>query len=226
MTIRAVLALLAAVLACATGAAAQQPIWTPCGAAVGASACGTKGLTRREREDVQALYNAPATRRTTGPFEVPRDSVVRGALAVLGGPVRIHGTVEGGLLVINGDLELDPSTMVTGAVVVLGGRITGGDGTRVGSLRAEPDSVRYTLEDGQLRLEAPLDEVWALIGRGQPKAGIGMRLALTRTYNRVEGLPIEFGPRLRYRTPLGTIAADLFGIFRTGSAAKIGRAHV
>jgi len=217
MTRRRAVVVLTAMLTSASSIEAQQPTWSTCGAAVGASACGTKGLTRREREDVQALYNAPATRRTTGPFEVPRDSVVRGALAVLGGPVRIHGTVEGGLLVINGDLELASSTRVTGAVVVLGGRITGGDSTRVGSLRAEPDSVRYALEDGQLRLEAPLDEVWALIGRGQPKAGIGMRLALTRTYNRVEGLPIEFGPRLRYRTPLGTIAADLFGIFRTGS---------
>ncbi len=217
MTTRAAQAALAAALTWAAGAAAQQPTWTTCGAAVGASACGTKGLTRREREDVQALYNAPATRRETGPFVLPQDSVVRGSLAVLGGPVRIEGTIDGGLLVINGDVELTPSTKVTGDVVVLGGRVTGIDSARVKSFRTEPDSVRYALDDGQLRLEAPLDEVWALIGRGQPKAGIGMRLALTRTYNRVEGLPIEFGPRLRYRTPLGTIAADLFGIFRTGS---------
>ncbi|MES3034441.1 MAG: hypothetical protein V4813_10655 [Gemmatimonadota bacterium] len=217
MKLRGVLVLLAGVTCGASDAWAQQPTWSTCGDTVGGKACGTRGLTRREREDVQAVYNAPATRRETGPFTLPRDSVVRGSLAVLGGPVRISGTIEGGLLVLNGDVEFAPTTTVTGDVVVLGGRATGTDSARVGTLRVEPDSVRYAVDDGVLRLEAPFDEIWRLIGTGQPKAGIGMRLALTRTYNRVEGLPIEFGPRLRYRTPLGTVAADLFGIFRTGS---------
>lgn len=209
--------LIAGLLLGASTAQAQQPTWSTCGDAVGGKACGAKGLTRREREDVQALYNAPATRREAGPFTLSRDSVVHGALAVLGGPVRIQGSIEGGLLVLNGDVSFGAGSSVTGDVVVLGGRISGADSARVGSLRVETDSVRYAVDAGELRLESPFDEVWRLIGTGQPKAGIGMRLALTRTYNRVEGLPIEFGPRLRYRTPLGTIAADLFGILRTGS---------
>ena len=163
------------------------------------------------------MYNAPATRREKGPFTLVRDSVLRTSLAVLGGPVEIAGTVEGALLVLNGDVRFAPTAHVTGNIAVLGGRVTGADSARLGPLRVEGDSVRYAIDDGTLHLEAPLDEIWHLIGRGEPKAGIGMRLALTRTYNRVEGLPIEFGPRLRYRTPLGTVAADLFGIFRTGS---------
>ncbi len=217
MSARGAVAAAGLLLLCANVVQAQQPTWSTCGNAVGGKACGAKGLTRREREDVQAVYNAPATRREVGPFTLPRDSVVRGSLAVLGGPVRIFGTIDGGLLVLNGDVELSLTTTVTGDVVVLGGGVTGRDSARVGSLRTETDSVRYAVDDGQLRLESPYDEVWRLIGKGQPKAGIGMRLALTRTYNRVEGLPIEFGPRLRYRTPVGTVAADLFGILRTGS---------
>ncbi|MCC7054027.1 MAG: polymer-forming cytoskeletal protein [Gemmatimonadaceae bacterium] len=197
---------------------AQQPTWTTCVDSAGGATCTpTRGTTRWERAQAQAVYNAPATRREKGPFLLVRDSVLHTSLAVLGGPVEIAGTVEGALLVLNGDVHFAPTARVTGRIAVLGGRVTGADSAQLGPMRVEGDSVRYAVDDGELHLEAPLDEIWHLIGRGEPKAGIGMRLALTRTYNRVEGLPIEFGPRLRYRTPLGTVAADLFGIFRTGS---------
>ena len=198
-------------------AAAQQPTWSTCSDGAGARACGPRGLSRREREQAQALYNAPATRRERAPFRLERDSVVRGALAVLGGPVYIAGTVEGSLLVVDGDVHFAPTATVTGDVAVLGGHVTGADSARLGALRVEADSVRYGVDDGVLHLEAPFDEVWKLIGKGEPTVGIGVRLALVRTYNRVEGLPIEFGPRLRVKTSVGTLAADLFGIFRTGA---------
>ncbi len=201
-----------------TATAAQQPVWSVCSDTTGGRACGVRaGTTRREREEAQALYNAPATRREKGPFSLASDSIIRGSLAVIGGPVKISGTIDGSLLVINGDVEFMPTATVTGDVAVLGGRVTGTDSARLGALRVEPEEVRFGLDDGVLLLDAPYDEVWRLIGGSEPKAGIGLRLALTRTYNRVEGLPIEFGPRLRYKTPLGTVAADLFGIFRTGS---------
>ncbi len=216
MRCRLILVAMSAVLA--SRAAAQQPVWSVCSDTTGGRACGVRaGTTRREREEAQALYNAPATRRETGPFSLAPDSIVRGSLAVIGGPVRIAGTIDGSLLVINGDVTFAPTATITGDVAVLGGRVTGTDSARLGALRVEPDEVRFGVDDGVLHLDAPFDEVWRLIGLRDPKAGIGLRLALTRTYNRVEGLPIEFGPRLRYRTPLGTVAADLFGIFRTGS---------
>jgi len=213
----AMIAWVSAVL-CAAPAGAQLPTWSTCADTVGARDCATQqGMTRRERDEAQALYNAPATRREKGPYAVSADSIVRGSLAVIGGPVRISGRVEGSLLVLNGDVAFDASAVVSGPVAVLGGRVTGADSARIGALRVEEDSVRYVIEDGTLHIDAPFEEIWRLLGQGEPTEGIGMRLALTRTYNRVEGLPIEFGPRLRYRTPLGTIAADIFGVFRTGS---------
>lgn len=217
MTHRALLRAVALSAAVARMATAQQPTWSTCSDGAGATTCGTRGLSRRERDQAQALYNAPATRRETAPFRLERDSVVRGSLAVLGGPVYIAGTVDGSLLVVDGDVQFAPTATVTGDVAVLGGRVTGADSARLGTLRVEADSVRYGVDDGVLHLEAPFDEVWKLIGNGQPKVGIGLRLALMRTYNRVEGLPIEFGPRLRFKTSVGTLAADLFGIFRTGA---------
>lgn len=212
----AVIAVIGTVL-CAAPARAQTPTWSTCTDTVGARGCAPQhGMTRRERDEAQALYNAPATRRETGPYAVPADSVVRGSLAVIGGPVRISGRVDGSLLVLNGDVAFDTTAVVTGRIAVLGGRVTGGQHAQLGTMRVEADSVRYVIEDGTLHLDAPFEEIWRLMGQGEPAEGIGMRLALTRTYNRVEGLPIEFGPRLRYRTPLGTVAADIFGVFRTG----------
>lgn len=215
-----VAALLALAVCIPATVAAQQPTWSTCSDSLSGKSCGSGGLTRREREEVQTLYNAPATRREMGPFVLQRDSIIRGSLAVLGGPVRIAGTVHGSLLVINGDVEFAVGAVVAGDVAILGGRAVGRDSARLGAVRVETDSVRYGIEDGALVLRAPFDEVWALIGRGEPKAGIGMRLALTRTYNRVEGLPIEYGPRLRYRMPIGVVAADIFGVFRTGDKLK------
>ena len=203
----------AALLGAATTLPAQQPTWRTC---TDGGSCAPRGLTRLERDDAQALYNAPATRREQGPFSLARDSVIRGSLAVLGGPVRLAGTVEGSVLILNGDLELVAGAQITGKIAVLGGRVTGVDSARTGAIRAEPDSVRYTVDDGALALEAPFDEIWRLIGAAEPRQGIGLRLAAAKTYNRVEGLAIEYGPRLRYRTRFGTVAADAFGIFRTG----------
>ena len=217
MSVRRALSCAALCVAWSRSSAAQQPTWSTCRDSVGGRTCATRALSRREREQAEALYNAPATRRETAPFSLARDSVVRGSLAVIGGPVRIAGTIDGSLLVIDGDVEFAATATVTGEVAVLGGRVTGTDSARIGAVRIEQDSVRYGIDAGTLHLEAPFDEVWRLIGRGEQKSAVGVRLALTRNYNRVEGLPIEFGPRIRYRTPKGTLAADLFGIFRTGS---------
>lgn len=204
-------------LVVASPLAAQFPVWSTCRDSVGGSSCSSpRRISRRDRVEAEALYNAPATRRESAPFSLARDSVLRTSLAIIGGPVRIAGTIEGSLLVLNGDVTFGRGARVVGSVAILGGRAFGTDSAELGAMRTEPDSITYQLENGELRLDAPLDELWHLIGRGEPTAGVGIRLALMRTYNRVEGLPIEFGPRLRYRTPLGVVAADLFGILRTG----------
>ncbi|MCU0626919.1 MAG: polymer-forming cytoskeletal protein [Gemmatimonadaceae bacterium] len=174
---------------------AQDPTWSTCDPRPGRS-CGGRALTRGESAEIEALYNAPATRRVQGAFALAADSVVGSALAVLGGPVRIAGRVDGSLLVLNGDVALEATAVITGDVAVLGGRLERAEGARTGSVRAEPDSVVYG------------------------------RLAATRTYNRVEGWPIEFGPRLRWRTTWGTLAADAFGIIRTGDRLRLDGNHI
>ncbi|MCU0619839.1 MAG: hypothetical protein MUF40_08135 [Gemmatimonadaceae bacterium] len=212
---RALAAALLAAPGLATALAAQDPTWSTCDPRPGRS-CGGRQLTRAERVELEALHDAPSTRRETGPVLVPRDSVIPASLAVLGGPVRIAGRVEGSVLVLNGDLLLDSTAVVGGDVAVFGGRVTRVDGARTGPVRAEPDSVRYSIVDGRLTLTRRDDEVWRLLRRDDPRSSASLRLAAARTYNRVEGWPIEFGPRIRKRTAAGMLGADLYGIVRTG----------
>ena len=203
-----------------TRATAQQPTWSTCGDTVGGRTCVPKGLTRREREQAQALYNAPATHRETGPYLLPRDSVMRGALAIIGGPVRIAGTVEGALLVLNGDVEFTSTAVVTGGIAVLGGHVTGADSARLGALRVEADSVRYGLDDGVLHLEAPFDEVWRLIGRGEggalmadPPAIARLVAAVVKAVDIPVTIKIRTGPDGEHETAVEVARlAELVGV--------------
>ncbi len=154
-------AILVSIVLIGTAAHAQQPVWSVCSDTTGGRACGVRArTTRREREEAQALYNAPATRRETGPYSLAPDSSIRGSLAIIGGPVRIAGTIDGSLLVINGDVQFAPTATVTGDVAILGGQVTGADSARLGALRVEREEVRFALDDGVLLLDAPYDEVF------------------------------------------------------------------
>lgn len=83
---------------------------------------------RREIPDsvlvrAMAHYNDPSTTRVSGNVELPLGNVWRGTQALHRGQLRIDGRVEGDLLVINGDVRITGSGVVTGSVTVLGGRI-------------------------------------------------------------------------------------------------------
>jgi hypothetical protein len=206
---------LAATVLGATALAAQEPTWSQCDPRPGRR-CGVRQLTRGEIAEIEALYNAPATRRERGPFTLARDSVVGGPLAVLGGPVRIAGRVDGAVLVLNGELTIEAGATIAGEVAVLGGTVTAAEGARTGRVRSEPDSIRYAVDEGRLALGRRDDEIVRLLGLRDPRTSASLRLAAVRTYNRVEGWPIEFGPRLRHRTSWGSIALDGFLVLRTG----------
>ena len=70
------------------------------------------------------------------------------------------------------------------------------EGATTGTVRSEPDTLRYTIDEGRLAIGRRDDEIIRLLGLRDPRASASLRLAATRTYNRVEGWPIEFGPRL------------------------------
>ncbi len=168
------------------------------------------------------LYNADSTVRLNGDTRIPTAVTVDGDVAVLGGAAVIGGRIGGSLVVINGDLTFEAGATVGGDVLVVGGTVTGESGATVhGEVRAYRDPLSYRRQDGLL-VYAPtrgLAPAWIeQLGWGEPAHGnqAGMLLALAGTYNRVEGLPVLFGPRADLRvSDAARFQADALAIFRT-----------
>ncbi|HET6230216.1 MAG TPA: hypothetical protein VFE05_09120 [Longimicrobiaceae bacterium] len=172
---------------------------------------GQADLPADAAERLTAFFNDPETIHFSGRTRIPADRTVQGDVAVLGGPVTIAGRIEGRLVVINGDVELLPGAVITGDLTVAGGRVTGEDQARIGG-----EMVAYSQP---LPLERRGDRIVLRGGEGRARAGITLHagggegdddgeamretgrhgradfvVATGQSYNRVEGLPITFGP--------------------------------
>ena len=175
------------------------------------------------RQVVQ-IYNDSATIRFGGSFALPRGARLEGRVAVYRGNLRVNGTIAGPVLVINGDVIIGPGGTVLGPVLVTGGRIDVRPGGRLDGERTAYDALAPVFRMPSGRLEArerrkPLGEI-AAVRTSFQTGRINTKLSLEtgQTYNRVEGLPIVFGPSF---TTQGSDRADarldLRGIFRPTS---------
>ena len=136
-------------------------IATLSGAAAGAQqrdTLATNELPRDVAREVVALYNATTTLRAADQVEIPADSVIRGDVAVLDGPVIVAGRLTGRLLAINADVLLRKGARIDGDLLVVGGEVEGSEGATIGGeLRVYHPPLRYT-RDGD-RLVASLTAV-------------------------------------------------------------------
>ena len=189
-------------------------------------------------ERITALFNDPATLHFSGATRIPAGRTITGDVAVLGGPVTVAGRIEGSLVVINGDLELSEGAAVTGGVTVVGGTLTGTDAARVGGeLAAYGEPVEYrrrgeTIVLGPDHDEAGEDEArredeedgW-VVERGPVRRPVrngraDFIVATGQSYNRVEGLPITFGPVLE-TAGSNPFRLRAMGIYRTEAGAVL-----
>jgi hypothetical protein len=153
-----------------------------------------------------ARFNAPATVRIYGDAVIRAD--VGGTLGVYRGVVRIGSAIRGDVVVINGDLLLEATGRIDGAVTVLGGRFLLAEGARhAGPIR-------------EFRERAPVEQQpnGALVIRTERRslAAVTSSLALhlgevtvtprvgVDAYNRVEGFPVRLGAAATWPT------SDLF----------------
>jgi len=176
-------------------------------------------------ERVTTFFNDPRTLHFNGRTRIPADGTVSGPVAVLDGPFSVAGRVDGDVVVINGDLEFLPGAVVAGNVTVVGGRITGAESARVqGETNAYSAPLEYVREGERLVLQEP-ETVGDSTGEGttlRPRRGrTRLVLATEGSYNRVEGLPITFGPVVETpgRNPFHLRAR---GIFRTEAEGPYG----
>ena len=172
--------------------------------------------------ELLAFYNDSATTRVQGDVSFPAGSMFAGRLAIFRGSLRLAGRVRGDVVVVNATLYLLPGADVEGDVLVVGGRLIRSPGARhVGRERVLWDAAPVLRNpDGALVLRErrrPLGEL--ATARASFRTGrirTDLLLATGGTYNRIEGLPIVFGPTFELRPSRRTLARlDLRGILRT-----------
>ncbi|MEX0912566.1 MAG: polymer-forming cytoskeletal protein [Gemmatimonadota bacterium] len=176
------------VTALATAATAQQQ-------PAARAAADRWALPVNVAEDVVGRLNDPAVDLRDGDQELAAGSRLDGDLAVLDGSLSLHGSVDGTVTVVNGDAFLHPGSVVTGDILVVGGRIETSPDARVGGdLVSYVELLPYERVGGRIRLlRGPQVGRTALERTGRSD----FLITTGKSYNRVEGMPISFGPRLR-----------------------------
>jgi hypothetical protein len=180
-------------------------------------------LPRAVAEEVVRRYNAAATSRLVGRSRLPAGNAWRGDVAVRGGPVTVGGRVEGTLLVINGDAVLDTTAVITGDLIVVGGTVARarGGATVSGEVRIYQEPLAFRAKGDEIALVPPdlrrwfrnlgVEKSW-----GTADSRSSLTLATGGTYNRVEGLPVVFGPLFDWKLRRNLrLRMDALGVFRT-----------
>jgi len=174
-------------------------------------------LTPDVAASVIALYNRTETNRLSGDSRVAAGTEVNGDVAVLEGRVTIAGHIRGALTVINGDAAFEPGARVDGSVTLVGGAIEGVENLTATSVTLYRERLKYELRDGTLLLvrEVRADELSA--GREFAFGRTDLLISAHGGYNRTEGLPIHFAPRLTLGHSNPTRFEGLY-VFRTAAA--------
>jgi hypothetical protein len=179
--------------------------------------------------DLIAFYNDSMTTRMEGDITLPAGSRFEGKLALYRGSLRVAGRVSGPIAVANGTLYLLPGAAVEGEILVVGGRLIRSEQvTHRGGERVYWDAAPVIRnQDGFLALRERRRALGDIASaRTTFQAGrIRTTLSLTTgdTYNRIEGLPVLFGPLFEFRPSSHALARlDLRGILRTaGESANL-----
>ncbi|MEW5928069.1 MAG: hypothetical protein AB1941_11335 [Gemmatimonadota bacterium] len=190
---RSTLFALSALLLAAAPAAAQEP-----GAAASpADTVRRMDLPPEVAEEVIDFFNDGRTLHFSGRTRIPEERAVEGDVAVLGGPLTVAGRIEGRVVVINGDVELLPGAVVDGDLTVVGGTITGLDAARVtGEVLSYTERLRYVHRGDRIARSGRDRRREREAGRDGDERGGDATFLVTsgQSYNRVEGLPVHFGP--------------------------------
>jgi len=179
-------------------------------------------LPRLVAEEAIRFYNAATTTRLVGRSRLPTGNEWRGDVAVRNGAVRVAGRIQGSLLVINGDATVDSGAVITGDLIVIGGTVTRAPGAAVaGEVRVYRAPLGYRTQGDEIALARVNPRRWLRnLGVEKSWGTADSRSALTLatggTFNRVEGLPVVFGPVFDWKLQQNLrFRLDALGVFRT-----------
>lgn len=174
-----------------------------------------------------ALYNDSSATRLQGDVTLPAGTRFEGGLALFRGSLRIAGRVRGPVTVANGTLYLLPGASVQGDILVVGGRLIRSEQVEhIGQDRVYWDAAPVVrTPEGWLALRErrrSLGEIATARTSFQVgKVRTTLSLSTGGTYNRIEGLPLQFGPLFELRPSRSTYARlDLRGILRTTGSSE------
>lgn len=188
-----------------------------------AQALDERALPPEIASEVTGLFAAPGTWRIEGRHEVAAGEEVRRDLVVLDGPLVVSGRIIGRVIAVNATVELRTGGSIDGDLLIVGGSLIGRDvGTLTGAVRTYSTRVRYAREGDRLTVrerEAEDERWWRRRRENWRNRGWGdLRLVSARTYNRVEGLPIQFGPVFGREFEWGRLSVDALGILRSADS--------
>jgi hypothetical protein len=172
-------------------------------------------------ERLVAFYNREATTRLVGDARIGPATAVRGDVAVLAGNLVVEGNVEGDVVVINGTLQVRPGGRIGGTAAVAGGDIAvQPGGVLAGGGQSWREPLRYRYQDNRITYIPPEQERGLAAGIDLPFGRTDLFAAVHTSYNRVEGLPIAVGPRIRFGGTHPTSARALL-IVRTAAGSEL-----
>ena len=130
---------------------------------------------------------------------VPRGTEVAHTLVVIGGDASVGATVRGDVVVVGGDLFLQPGASIEGQAVAIGGGVYG---STLALAKGGTESIRdetFVLEPstGDIKI-GDRRLVYHYIGWREPRVELplleGLRIP---SYDRVDGLSVPWGPIVR-----------------------------
>ncbi|HXQ27980.1 MAG TPA: BamA/TamA family outer membrane protein [Gemmatimonadales bacterium] len=181
----------------------------------------SRDLPRDVAADAVRLFNAPTTTRLVGRTRVPAGNGWQGDVGVRTGAITLAGRITGTLLVINGDATLEETAEVTGDVIVIGGTFARAPGARVGGrVAVYREPLSYRTDGDLIALTQNPKALFPFLGAHKTWEGTEARSTLTvataGTFNRVEGLPIVFGPQSEWQFASGPrLRVDILGLARS-----------
>ncbi len=151
-------------------------------------------LPRGIAEQLQVTIDDPRTTRFTGNATIESSDTVNTSVAAFDGLLIIRGRVVGEVVVVDGDLAFEAGAAVTGSVTVVAGSLRGEDLATIRgtvTVYGEGFSVYHRGERmfGRRHAWREWDE-----SRGDGRSDF--RFGIAENYNRVEGLPLRFGPEI------------------------------
>lgn len=180
---------------------------------------GEGALPASVAQEIIAFLNGPRTVRFDGPARVPEGSVIEGDVGVIGGPVTLLGTVRGTLAVVNADVEFGESGRVEGDLIVVGGRVFRSfPGSVTGAVTVYEQPLAFAEHEGAISFRgAPgREERGATFLWGRSR----FMVRTAGTYNRVEGLPVLFGPIVEGGSA-DPWRVDVMGLWRSESGLTL-----